>query len=216
MAAASYSRVPEGFVVGFLPVKNVPFATSTLGFVEICGVCSSGTGASSSGASSGSYRLTLAAPTIPYPSIPDLVDGTPEVPRSPFSQVTTTGVDFEADEVEAADGAAVATSEMSEESEESDPDAEWTPAKVQWSPVFGDMPEESEESDPDAEWITEQLFGEVEESEGEAVEDFAHTICPMDESWCEDSRTVSRNDDGRVCHNVPTAPQGEDWEAVWY
>ena len=91
-----------------------------------------------------------------------------------------------------------------------------TPAEVQWSPVFGDTSEESEESDPDAEWITEQLFGEAEESEEEAAEDFAHTIYPMDESWSEDSRTVSRNDDGRVCHNDPTASQGEGWEAVWY
>ena len=40
---------------------------------------------------------------------------------------------------------------------------------VPWSPDFGDMSEESEESDPDAEWSSEQLSGEVKESEEEAV-----------------------------------------------
>ena len=102
MAAASDSRVPEGFVVGFLPIANVPFATSILGFVEIYGGSSRGTGASSGKASSGgassgisrSYPLTPAAPTIPYPIIPDYVDGTPEVPWNPFSCATTIGVDF--------------------------------------------------------------------------------------------------------------------------
>jgi hypothetical protein len=213
MAAALYSRVPEGFVVGFLPVKNVPFATSTLGFVEICGVCSSGTGASSNGASSGSHRLTLAAPTIPDPSVPDLVDGTPEVPRSPFSQFTKTGVDFEADEDEAADGTAVATSEMSEESEESP-----RPPDAEWSGLFDDMSDESEKSHPDAESITEQLLGEAEESEGEqAVDESDCTIYRMDvESRCEESQTGRHNDDGPGCHNVPTASQGDDWTADWY
>jgi hypothetical protein len=75
------------------------------------------------------------------------------------------------------------------------------------------MPEESEDSDRDVEWITEQLFGAVEESEGEAVEDFARTICPMDQ--CEHSQAQWYGD-GCVCHNVLTASQGDDWKAVWY
>jgi hypothetical protein len=219
MAAASDSRVAEGFVVGFLPIACVPFATCTLGFVEIYGGSTRGTGASSGKASSGgassgissSYPLTSAAPTIPYPIVPDHFDGFPEVPWSPFSCATTIGVDLEADEVEAAAATAVATSEMSEESEE----------EAAAAVATSEMSEESEESDPDAEWISEQLFGEAEESEEEAAEDLAHTnIHPMDGSWSEDSWSLGRNEIHLVlpcvCCNDPTASQGEGWETVRY
>ena len=184
MAAASDSRVPEGFVVGFLPIASVPFATSTLGFVEIYGGSSSGTGASSGGASSGgassgvssSYPLTPAAPTTPgVPiDIPDHVDGTPGVPWSPFSYTTTIGVDFEADEVEAAAAAAAATGEMSEESEDFDPDAAWS---------------------------SEQLSGEAEESEEEAVEN----------SW-----RASRNDERLLAALVKKYPAYTDYQINMY
>jgi hypothetical protein len=230
MAAASDSRVAEGFVVGFLPIACVPFATCTLGFVEIYGGSTRGTGASSGKASSGgassgicsSYPLTSAAPTIPYPIVPDHFDGFPEVPWSPSSCATTIGVDLEADEVEAAAATAVAASEMSEESEEE------AAAAVAASEMSEESEEEaaaavatSEMSEESEEWISEQLFGEAEESEEEAAEDLAHTnIHPMDRSWSEDSSSFSRND-GRlvspcVCCNDPTVSQGEGWEAVHY
>jgi hypothetical protein len=210
MAAASDSRVADGFVVGFLPIACVPFATSFLGFVEIFGGSTRGTGASSGKASSGgassgissSYPLASAAPTIPYPIVPDHVDGLPEVPWTPFSCATTTGLDLEADEVEAAATTAVATSEMSEESEE---EAAAAVANSQ-------MSEESEESDPDAEWRPELLFGEVEESKEEAAEDIAHTnIHRMEGSWSEDSRNNGRLILPCVCCNDPTASHGEGW-----
>jgi hypothetical protein len=75
MAAASDLLVPEGFVLGFLPIASVPFVTFFLGFVEIYGRSSSGTGASSGRASSGVSSH--------YPLIP-----------APFSCATTIGVHF--------------------------------------------------------------------------------------------------------------------------
>jgi hypothetical protein len=152
--------VPEGFVVGFLPSTSMLFATSTLGFVEICGGSTSRIGTSSGGASSGgarsgvssSYPMTPAAPTTPCVPIGicDQVNGTPGVLWSPFSCTTRIGVDIEADEIEAAAAAATATGEMSEESEDFDPDAEWS---------------------------SEELSGEAEEPEEEPAENSWRATC---------------------------------------
>jgi hypothetical protein len=213
MQAASHSRVPEGFVVGFLPIKNVPFATSTLGFVEICGVCSSGTGANSSRASTGSYRLTLATPTIADPSIPEF----PWSHQSPSSRVTTAGADFEADEVEAADGTIVATSEMSEESEESeesDPDAECPPPKS--SAVQSSATCQRRARIATGMWSGSRSSCSVRLRR---VKEKRWRTSPARSARWTSASTPRRNGmvmDVYATINVLTASQGDDWKAVWY